>query len=79
MLDERRPGGRLRGLLFLLHPGPSLLVTATFVAIACLAVRGVPGWLRVVQLVGVMLPIQFSIGVSNDVCDLPIDAATKPH
>jgi len=77
--DERRPGGRLRGLVFLLHPGPSLLVTATFVAIACLAAGRLPGALRAVQLSGLMLPIQFAIGVSNDACDLGQDAATKPY
>jgi len=77
--DERRPAGRVRGLLFLLHPGPSLLVTATFVAIGCLAVRGLPGGFRALQLAGLMLPIQFAIGVSNDVCDLTADAATQPY
>jgi 4-hydroxybenzoate polyprenyltransferase len=77
--DERSPGGRAKALIFLLHPGPSLLVTATFVAIAGLAARSAPSPLRVLQLVGVMLPIQFAIGVMNDVADVDSDAAGKPY
>jgi 4-hydroxybenzoate polyprenyltransferase len=77
--DERSPGGRAKALIFLLHPGPSLLVTATFVAIAGLAARSAPSPLRLLQLVGVMLPIQFAIGVMNDVADVDADAAGKPY
>jgi 4-hydroxybenzoate polyprenyltransferase len=76
---ERIPGGRAKALIFLLHPGPSLLVTATFVAIAGLAARSAPSPLRALQLVGVMLPIQFAIGVMNDVADVGSDAADKPY
>jgi 4-hydroxybenzoate polyprenyltransferase len=77
--DERSPGGRLRSLVFLGHPGPSLLVTLVFVAIAGLAGRGVPNAVRVLQLVGTMLPIQLCIGVINDVVDLPADAIAQPY
>ncbi len=77
--DERTPGGRVRSLVFLGHPGPSLLVTAVFVALAGLAGRAVPDAPRVAQLIGIMLPIQLSIGVINDVVDLPEDAVAKPH
>ncbi len=77
--DERRPGGRLKSLVFLLHPGPSLLVTATFVAAACLTAGQVLGWGRVVQLVFLMLPIQFAIGVVNDLADVGPDAGAKPY
>ena len=76
--DERTPGGRVRSLVFLGHPGPSLLVTAVFVALAGLAGRAVPDALRIAQLVGIMLPIQLCIGVVNDVVDLPDDAVAKP-
>ena len=72
--DERTPGGRVRSLVFLGHPGPSMLVTAVFVAMAGLAGRAVPDALRIAQLVGIMLPIQLCIGVVNDVVDLPDDA-----
>jgi 4-hydroxybenzoate polyprenyltransferase len=77
--DERSPGGRIRSLVFLGHPGPSLLVTLVFVAIAGLAGRGVPDVTRVLQLVGTMLPIQLCIGVINDVVDLPADAVAQPY
>jgi 4-hydroxybenzoate polyprenyltransferase len=61
------------------HPGPSLLVTIVLVAIAGLAGRGVPDGVRILQLVGAMLPVQLCIGVVNDVVDLPADAVAKPH
>jgi 4-hydroxybenzoate polyprenyltransferase len=77
--DDRSPGGRLRSLLFLGHPGPSLLVTLVLVAIAGLAGRGVPDAVRILQLTGTMLPIQLSIGVINDVVDLPDDAIAQPY
>jgi len=65
--------------VFLGHPGPSLLVTLVFVAIAGLAGRGVPNAARILQLVGTMLPIQLCIGVINDVVDLPADAVAQPY
>ena len=77
--DERRPGGTIRSLIFLAHPGPSVLVTAVLVAIAGLAGQHVPDATRALQLVGAMLPVQLCIGVINDVVDLSADAAAKPH
>lgn len=77
--DERQPGGRIRSLIFMGHPGPSLLVTAVLVAIAGLAGRGIPDGTRTLQLIGAMLPVQLCIGVMNDVVDLPADAVAKPH
>lgn len=77
--DERQPRGRIRSLIFLGHPGPSLLVTVVLVAIAGLAGRGVPDGVRVLQLVGAMLPVQLCIGVVNDVVDLSADTASKPY
>jgi 4-hydroxybenzoate polyprenyltransferase len=65
--------------VFLGHPGPSLLVTLVFVAIAGLAGRRVPDATRILQLVGTMLPIQLCIGVVNDVVDLPSDAIAQPY
>ena len=66
-------------MLFLGHPGPSLLVTLVFVAIAALAARGVPNAARILQLAGTMLPIQLCIGVINDVVDLPADSVAQPY
>ncbi len=77
--DERSPGGRIRSLIFLGHPGPSVLVTVVFVALAGLAGRGVPDAIRILQLVGTMLPIQLCIGVINDVVDLPADTVAQPY
>ncbi len=77
--DERKPGGTIRSLLFMAHPGPSLLVTAVLVAVAGLAAHRVPDVTLSLQLVGAMLPVQFCIGVVNDVVDLPADTAAKPH
>jgi 4-hydroxybenzoate polyprenyltransferase len=77
--DERKRGGAIRSLIFMAHPGPSLLVTAVLVAIAGLAGRRVPDGVLVLQLVGAMLPVQFCIGVINDVADLEADAVAKPH
>jgi 4-hydroxybenzoate polyprenyltransferase len=62
-----------------MHPGPSLLVTVTFVAVAALAVRAAPSPVRALQLAGVMLPIQFAIGVMNDVADVAADSRGKPY
>jgi 4-hydroxybenzoate polyprenyltransferase len=77
--DERRPGGATRSLIFMGHPGPSLLVTAVLVAIAGLAERRAPDGMLILQLIGAMLPVQLCIGVINDVVDLPADTATKPY
>lgn len=77
--DERKPGGAIRSLIFMAHPGPSLLVTAVLVAIAGLAGRRVPDGILILQLVGAMLPVQFCIGVINDVADLEADAVAKPY
>jgi 4-hydroxybenzoate polyprenyltransferase len=77
--DERKPGGAIRSLIFMAHPGPSLLVTAVLVAIAGLAGQRAPDATRILELIGAMLPVQFCIGVINDVVDLPEDGVAKPH
>jgi 4-hydroxybenzoate polyprenyltransferase len=56
-----------------------VLVTVVFVALAGLAGRSVPDAIRILQLVGTMLPIQLCIGVINDVVDLPADAIAQPY
>ncbi len=77
--EERKPGGAIRSLIFMAHPGPSALVTVVLVAIAGLAGRRVPDGILILQLVGAMLPVQFCIGVINDVADLHADVLAKPH
>lgn len=54
-------------------------MTLVLVAIAGLAGRGVPSAVRILELVGTMLPIQLCIGVINDVVDLPADAIAQPY
>ena len=65
--------------LALLHPGPSLLVTACFVAAAAAARHRFPDPLTAARLAGVMLPLQFAIGALNDLCDRDLDRLAKPR
>jgi 4-hydroxybenzoate polyprenyltransferase len=79
-LDERDPtGGRAKAALFLLHPGPSLLVTAVTVGAAGIALRAMPSPSLALRLVLLMLPAQFAIGTANDLADLRADRDGKPH
>jgi 4-hydroxybenzoate polyprenyltransferase len=77
------PGGTrlstLKTAATLLHPGPSLLVTACFVAAAAAARHRWPDPVTALRLVGIMLPIQFAIGALNDLCDLDLDRLFKPE
>ncbi len=75
-----RPTGsaRWRAGFSLLHPGPSLLVTACFVAAAAAARHRLPDPLTGLRLVAVMLPLQFAIGAFNDLRDQEDDRAGKP-
>ena len=61
------------GALTLLHPGPSLLVTACLVAAFGAARQALPSLPVALRLVALMLPIQFAIGALNDVCDEQLD------
>ncbi len=80
LLDERDPaGGRAKAALFLLHPGPSLLVTAVTVGAAAMALHAAPPAAVALRLVLLMLPAQFAIGAANDLADLRSDGAAKPH
>ena len=69
---------RARAVLALLHPGPSLLVTACFVAAAAAARHHLPDLLTSLRLAAVMLPQQFAIGALNDLCDRDLDRRAKP-
>jgi 4-hydroxybenzoate polyprenyltransferase len=80
LLDERDPaGGQAKAALFLLHPGPSLLVTAVTVGAAAIALRSAPPASLALRLVLLMLPAQFAIGVVNDLADVAADRRAKPH
>ena len=68
----------LRAALALLHPGPSLLVTACFVAAAAAARHRLPDPVTALRLVAIMLPIQLAIGALNDLCDRDLDRLVKP-
>ena len=72
------PSGRALATLALLHPGPSLLVTACFVAAAAAARHRLPDLLTDARLVSVMLPLQLAIGALNDIRDRDEDREAKP-
>ncbi|MFN2451841.1 MAG: UbiA family prenyltransferase [Candidatus Dormibacteria bacterium] len=79
-LDERSPaGGRAKALLFLTHPGPSLLVTATTVGVARFAAATTPPAAILLRVGGSMLATQLAIGAANDWADVDRDRVAKPH
>jgi geranylgeranylglycerol-phosphate geranylgeranyltransferase len=81
-VERDGPGGTRPSTVWavtaLLHPGPSLLVTACFVAAAAAARHRLPDPVTALRLVGIMLPIQFAIGALNDLCDRDLDRLVKP-
>jgi 4-hydroxybenzoate polyprenyltransferase len=80
LLDERdAAGGRAKAALFLLHPGPSLLVTAVTVGAAAIALRAAPPPSLALRLALLMLPAQLAIGAANDLADARADRVAKPH
>lgn len=68
---------RAVSILRIVHPFPSLVVTAVTVALAVSA-RVEPALSTVVALGLGMLCYQFAIGVANDIVDAADDARTKP-
>jgi len=76
--DGRAARSPVQAALALLHPGPSLLVTACFVAAAAAARHHLPDLLTSLRLAAVMLPQQFAIGALNDLCDRDLDRRNKP-
>ena len=80
LLDERDAfGGRAKAALFLVHPGPSLLVTVVVLASAGLAERSTPGPLTLLRIALIVLPAQLAIGAANDLADVRADRVAKPH
>lgn len=71
-----RPGARAPAWR-VVHPFPSLLVTALTIAIVPLADRDAPAALYLQLGLG-MLCFQFAIGTANDAADAALDAVTKP-
>lgn len=69
----------LRATLSLLHTGPSLLVTACFVAAAAAARHRFPDPVTDLRLVAVMLPLQLATGAFNDLRDRDLDRLAKPR
>ena len=61
----------------LVHPFPSILVTASCAAFAEMAGGGVSPPDRVARLIAAVLCSQFAIGSANDVVDRRLDRATK--
>src|SRR5260221_13808394 len=80
VLDEADPvGGRAKAAVFLLHPGPSLLVTAVRVGAVAIALRGAPSPALALGVVLLMLPAQFAIGIVNDVFGVSADRGGKSY
>lgn len=72
-------GGKQRWTgVAILHPFPSLLVTATFLSVVWIALHAMPSALLCLRLIGVMLPAQFAIGVVNDLADRNSDRIAQP-
>lgn len=70
---------RLLGAARVIHPFPVGLNVAATVALAGIAVDGVPAAADLARLTVAMFCIQAAIGASNDYCDRDLDAITKPY
>ncbi len=75
---RRIPGARLRGVVRLVHPFPSVLNAVVAGALACVALRGWPDAGRLLWVTVTMLVIQCAIGAVNDCADRALDARAKP-
>ncbi len=62
-----------------IHPFPVGLNVAATVALAGIAVDGVPAAADLARLTVAMFCVQAAIGASNDYCDRDLDAITKPY
>jgi 4-hydroxybenzoate polyprenyltransferase len=65
-------------LIRVVHPFPSLLNVAATIGLAFAAADGSPDAGVVLRMALAMLCAQFAIGVTNDIFDRELDAATKP-
>ncbi len=63
----------------IVHPFPSLLNVAATAGLAFAAADGSPSTSMLIRLMLVMLFTQCAIGVTNDLFDRELDAATKPY
>lgn len=77
-LDAMPRPSRLLRAARIIHPFPTLLNVAATAALAVIAAGGIPGTRQVATMLLVMLCAQSAIGVTNDIFDRDLDAATKP-
>ena len=78
----RRPVTSLRSLTpwaRLLHPFPSVVVSATGVGFALLASTNLPSPIELLRLIALFFTSQLAIGAFNDYCDAELDATSKAH
>jgi 4-hydroxybenzoate polyprenyltransferase len=73
------PARVLRGYLLLPHAVPVIVVIAATAAFALIASGGWPGAGPMARLLGAMLGGQVAIGAINELVDVELDRAGKPH
>lgn len=76
-----QPGGRFDVVRAarIIHPFPTLLNVAATGGLGVVAAGGTPDASTLARMLLVMLFAQSAIGVTNDIFDRDLDAATKPH
>lgn len=80
LFDEKHPaGGRPKAWLFLVHPGPVLLVTVVAAGAVALVERQHPSGPDIGRTGLLMLGAQVAIGALNDWADAPADATAQPY
>jgi 4-hydroxybenzoate polyprenyltransferase len=62
----------------IIHPFPTLLNVAATAGLAAVAVGGMPDGARLARMLLMMLFVQSTIGIVNDLFDRDLDARTKP-
>jgi len=74
------PASRARGFAAarIIHPFPTFLNVAATIGLAFVAADGPPPWPLTARLAAAMFCAQACIGITNDIFDRRLDAATKP-
>jgi 4-hydroxybenzoate polyprenyltransferase len=75
---ERRAHNRLRALIALTHPGPSVATVLAALAFLPLLAHGRPPLATVATLGAMLLCQQVAISLHNDYCDRALDTVAKP-
>jgi 4-hydroxybenzoate polyprenyltransferase len=78
-VSRATPGQVLRGYLLLPHAVPVIVVMTATAAFALIAAGGWPGTGPLARLLGAMLGGQLAIGAVNELVDVELDRAGKPH